>query len=131
MRSTRPGLSHGFSLLEMVVAMAILSLSLGALYQATSGATRNVRSAEHYAYGVELARSVLASNASVPPEGVNAHGETAGGFAWAVISSPVPVNSDKLPAGALHNIEVSVGWQDGRKQRAVVLSSVVPGRLEQ
>jgi general secretion pathway protein I len=127
MRSTRPGLSRGFSLLEMVVAMAILSLSLGALYQATSGATRNVRADEKYAYGVELARSVLASYASIPRQGVDAHGETSGGFTWSVMSSPLPVNSQKLPAGSLHNIEVSVVWQDGRKQGAVVLDSVVSG----
>ena len=48
----------GFSLLEMVVAIAILALALAALYQAAGGATRNVRSDEKYAYGVELARSL-------------------------------------------------------------------------
>ena len=131
MRSTRPCLPRGFSLLEMVVAMAILSLSLGVLYQATSGATRNVRTGEKYAYAVELARSVLASNQSVPLRGVESHGETTGGFAWRVISSPLPVTSQKPPAGSLQNIEVSVGWQDGRKQNTVVLYSVVSGMPEQ
>ena len=67
MRSTSPRSStglpsrgKGFSLLEMVVAISILGLTLGALYQAVSGATRNVRTDEKYAYGVELARSLLA-----------------------------------------------------------------------
>ena len=41
--------SAGFSLLEMVVAVAILALALGTLYQAASAATRNVRSDETYA----------------------------------------------------------------------------------
>ena len=51
---------RGFSLLEMLVAMSILGLALGALYQASTGATRNVRVDERYAYGVETARSLLA-----------------------------------------------------------------------
>ena len=33
--------SSGFSLLETLVALVILSLALGALYQAAAGATRN------------------------------------------------------------------------------------------
>lgn len=80
--------AQGFSLLEMVVAIAILALALGALYQAASGATRNVRADEKYAYGVELARSLLAANARVPADGVSDSGETEGGSAG--VSPPVP-----------------------------------------
>jgi len=115
----------------MVVAMAILSLCLGILYQATGGATRNVRTDEKYAYAVELARSLLASNASVPLQGVSSRGETHGGFSWRTVSSPVPVSGEKLIPGALQNIEVSVNWRDGNKNRSVVLYSVVPGVQEQ
>ena len=119
--------SAGFSLLEMVVAISILALSLGALYQAVSGATRNVRSDEKYAYGVELARSLLAANAVVPAGGVQSHGETSGGFAWRVSAAPAVTAGSRLPEGALHRIEVSVNWQDGRKRRQVLLHSVVEG----
>lgn len=117
----------GFSLLEMVVAIAILALALGALYQAASGATRNVRADEKYAYGVELARSLLAENARVPPDGVNSTGETAGGFGWRVTTRPVEMHSAALPAGSLYDIEVAVAWEDGGRQRQVLLNSVVEG----
>ncbi|HAN69406.1 MAG TPA: general secretion pathway protein GspI, partial [Halieaceae bacterium] len=40
----------GFSLIEMIVAIVILALSLGMLYQAAAGATRNVRIDERYSY---------------------------------------------------------------------------------
>ena len=69
--------SGGFSLLEMLVAVTILGLALGALYQAASGATRNVRTAERYAYAVELASSLLANNAIVPASGLDTSGARA------------------------------------------------------
>ncbi|MCB1679311.1 MAG: prepilin-type N-terminal cleavage/methylation domain-containing protein [Halioglobus sp.] len=117
----------GFSLLEMVVAIAILALALAALYQAAGGATRNVRSDEKYAYGVELARSLLADNARVPPGGVSARGETAGGFIWRVQTQPVDLARSTIAQGSLHRIEVGVSWVDGSRRRAVVLDSVVAG----
>ncbi len=117
----------GFSLLEMVVAISILALALASLYQAAGGATRNVRTDEKYAYGVELAQSVLASNAMVPLSGVSSQGETAGGFRWRVHTRPVNLQRTSLPPGSLHEIEVGVSWVDGRKKREIVLNSVVEG----
>ena len=129
-RGALPSASNGFSLLEMVVAIAILGLTLGALYQAVSGATRNVRTDEKYAYGVELARSLLAMNAVVPVSGKNTSGETEGGFSWQVVAIPAAVEGGSLRPGALQDIEVVVGWEDGRKKRLVRLHSVVAGRGE-
>ncbi|MEH6593520.1 MAG: prepilin-type N-terminal cleavage/methylation domain-containing protein [Halioglobus sp.] len=121
----RPATSRGFSLLEMMVAIAILALSLGTLYQAVSGATRNVRSDEKYAYGVELAKSLLSDNSRVSSGGVNKHGETAGGFAWQVASQPLSAEAPGFAQKALRDLKVSVDWQDGQKRRGVVLQSVV------
>lgn len=109
------------------MAISILALALASLYQAAGGATRNVRTDEKYAYAVELAQSVLANNGMVPVSGVSAHGETEGGFQWRVQSSPVDLRRTSLPAGSLQEIEVVVAWADGRKQRQVVLNSVVEG----
>ena len=121
--------AQGFSLLEMVVAIAILALALGALYQAASGATRNVRADEKYAYGVELARSLLAANARVPADGVSDSGETEGGFSWRVSTRPVDLQRTSMAAVSLHEIEVGVSWEDGGRLREVVLNSVVEGIL--
>ena len=118
---------RGFSLLEMVVAIAILAFSLGTLYQAVSGATKNVRSSEKYAYGVELAKSLLAANYEIPLNGIQQSGSTAGEFSWQVRSAEVSLGNSNLPDGALHEIEVLVNWQDGLKQREVILRSVVAG----
>jgi len=130
MRSTSrscPRRAAGFSLLEMVVAIAILGLALGALYQAASGATRNVRSDEKYAYGVELARSLLAANSPVPEEGVSQSGETEGGFRWRVDTRQINLERSAMAGVNLQQIEVGVSWLDGSRRREVVLNSVVEG----
>jgi general secretion pathway protein I len=127
--STLPGKHHGFSLLEMVVAVAILALSLGALYRAAGGATRIVQVDERRTYAVELARSLLAVHAMVPLAGVSATGETDGGFTWRVVAEPVDQAQDSiLPEGALQRITVAVDWPDGSRRREISLDSVVAGR---
>ena len=116
----------------MVVAVAILGMSLGALYQAAGGATRTVAVDEKMAYAVELARSLLANYAVVPLAGMNETGETGGGFAWEVVSAPAVLAVDSpLAEGLLQQISVVVSWRDGGRDRSVALQSVVAGKEEQ
>ena len=129
MNSTSQNYSTGFSLLEMVVAISILSLSLGALYQAASSATRSVGIDERYAYGVELARSLLAENSIVPDSGVQASGETENNFNWYVETNPFDFEGTFLAGVLLFEIEVGVSWIDGSKRRELVLNSVVEGAV--
>lgn len=112
--------------------MAILGMSLGALYQAAGGATRTVAMDEKTAYAVELARSLLANYAVVPLAGMNETGETEGGFTWDVVAAPVAIAVDSpLAEGLLQQIDVVVSWRDGGRDRTVALQSVVAGREEQ
>ena len=105
--------------------MAVLGLTLGALYQGVSGATRNLRTDERYAYAVELARSLLADNAVVPEAGVDRSGETSGGFRWRLRSAPLADAGPGSVASRLRQVAVTVAWQDGLRQRQVQLNSVV------
>ncbi|MEL7043765.1 MAG: type II secretion system protein, partial [Pseudomonadota bacterium] len=72
--------SRGFSLLELLVAISILGLSLGALLRSSTTATRNVATDERYVYAVELSKSLLAQYSQVPRDGFANSGETSGGF---------------------------------------------------
>ena len=121
---------RGFSLLEAMVAISILGIALGGLYSAASGATRNVRADERYAFAVELGRSLLADNVQVPRSGINNTGVTAGGFKWTVATRPAPLGRSGLDQGALQEIEVIVRWADGLRDRSIRLDSVVEGLPE-
>lgn len=120
--------SKGFSLLEMLVAIAVLGLCLGALYQAIAGATRNISLDVQYSYASILADSLLANYQVVPIEGLDLDGKTEGGYQWKVVANPVlgryPTN---MLEGSLQNIEIIVSWSDGEKEREFHLQSVVVG----
>ncbi|MEM9255511.1 MAG: prepilin-type N-terminal cleavage/methylation domain-containing protein [Pseudomonadota bacterium] len=126
-RSSLAGRQVGFSLLEMLVAMTVLALTLAALYQAAGGASRNVRTDERYAYGVELARSLLAEYGRIPAGGLQRSGETPGGFQWQVVTRKLGTDRSALAGIALHEIEVTVRWPDGARTGEVALVSVAEG----
>jgi general secretion pathway protein I len=119
--------ARGMSLLEMMVAIAVLGIALSSLYSAASGATRNVRADERYAYAVELGRSLLAEHTPAPSSGLDISGITEGGFKWSVTAQPAQTGRSGLEPGALQEIEVVVSWADGLKDRRIQLDSVVAG----
>ena len=123
--------STGFSLIEMLVALVILSLSLSVLYQAVMGATRNVRVASEYTDAVMLAESMLNEYRHLPEENFQAQGGF-GEFFWRISSWPVP-----LPEGTdedygarygapLQYLKANVSWPSGSGERAIDLLTIVP-----
>ena len=126
--------ASGFSLLETLVALVILSLALGTLYQAAAGATRNIRVAEQYTRAVALAESMLSAHSYVVDPNMNLEGEF-GEFSWQVLSWPVsdPVNAAvaedavlAVQGAPLQYLQVWVRWPGPSKQRELDLLTVVP-----
>lgn len=116
--------SHGFSLLEMLVALTLLGLILGGLYQASTGATRNVRVAERYSYAVLLAQSLLADHGARATRGYRAAGSS-GDYDWRISTAPVRNDDSFGEAAVLHRLSVSVRWDEGAG-RSVDLTTVAP-----
>ena len=126
-------LARGFSLIEMLVAMVVLSLSLGVLYQAATGATRNVRVAAEYTEAVMLAESMLADNSYITDEAYSNAGRF-GQYDWVVNSWPAPLDDGLSPKErgmapqALQHLQVVVSWPGRNTPRTLDLLTVVPLR---
>ena len=124
----------GFSLLEMLVALVILSLSLGSLYQSTTAAIRNVSVADQYTRATMLAESMLASASDLRTEEASVSG-TFDIYRWETTAWPAenPLalgNEAGLRGAALQYFRVTVSWPGGQSDRKVSLLTVVPVRQE-
>ena len=125
--------TRGFSLIEMLVALVVLSLSLSVLYQAAMGATRNVRVASEYTDAVMLAESMLAEHSHVTEENFAVTGRYAQ-YDWQVSSWPAQVDDGLDPEQravaprALQYLEVVVSWPGPSAPRNLNLLTVVPLR---
>jgi general secretion pathway protein I len=118
---------RGFSLLELLVAFAIMGLSLGILYRAAGSSARSVGDAAQYQSAVVLAESLMAVRESVPATGWNASG-LSGPYSWSVQSAlfPTPVSNANLSAPRLHEVVYAVTWQEGERSRRIDFVTLLP-----
>lgn len=121
--------TFGFTLLEVLVAMAIFALAGGALLEAFNSGLRNTRLAGEYVHAVAHARSKLAE--------INAgQGHTAGVesgrfgpvYGWRVTISEYrgnrPPSPQDLPLRPL-SVVVEVFWGGDGERRSVRLRSLI------
>ena len=118
---------QGFTLLELLVAFAIMALSLGMLYRASGSGARSVVDIERYQRAVILGESLLALRDAVPEQGWNQTGESAG-YNWRISSAPyaTAINGPNVPP--LHEISIVITWADADRQRQFTLNTLRPQR---
>lgn len=122
---------RGFSLLELLVAFAIMAISLGLLYRVAGGSARNTTDAVDNQQAAWLAESLLASRSSVRADGWNEDGQTAG-YQWQVRSTPLESRNNSgtgsLQAVPLHTIHVLITWAGGSRPGRLELVTLLPER---
>ena len=89
MRTSRPGPSRGFTLVEVLVALTILSLALAALFQAFGGGLRGVIASRDYLGAAAEARSIVQRvGVDIPVAPGVLTGEFEDGNRWEVAIDP-------------------------------------------
>lgn len=119
----------GFTLLEVIVALAIASLMLIGLFRAGSGGLFAADNAARVDEAIERAQSHLAAfaraGAIVPGE---LEGDDGGGYRWAALVKPVAVQpvtptANATAPQALYVIQVKISWSAAGRPRSVVLET--------
>jgi general secretion pathway protein I len=115
----------GFTLVEIVVAMAVLGISLVLVIELFSGGLRLGRASEEYTLAGQLARQKMEelSLSRELKEGVE-EGEFEGtSYRWQmevkrVELLPAAMETDYRPPMDLYQVQVRVLWKSGAKERA-------------
>ena len=88
MRWRSPRTQTGFSLIEVVVALAIVALMLGAIYQVSNGAVRSTVRTDNYLRALAMAQSRLAEASAMPVLTVGTVLGSTDGVAWSTSIKP-------------------------------------------
>ncbi len=117
----------GFSLLEVLVAFAIMAMSLGLIYRVAGGSARNVSDVAQSQQAAWLAESVLSSRNSLLVDGWNEDGATAG-FKWQVRSIPYNSGVNTVQAVPLHQVRLTIRWAGGERPGQLEVLTLLPQR---
>lgn len=113
--------SKGLGLLEMLVALFIMSLSIAMIYKAIGGSARGIGQVDASQGAVMLATSLLDAYSTVENQGLHAQGQD-GIYTWQASS-----NLQSEQAGArLHVLRLRIQW-DGRRE--LVLDTLRPEKV--
>jgi general secretion pathway protein I len=126
--SLRSAGQSGFSLLEVLVAFAILALTMGVLLQIFSRALSTTSVSGSFARAAELAEATLArAGVETPLEEGDSAGEAEGGLTWAMRVTQIDVSDlfpDQSPPVTTYRVTATAYWKDGAAERHFSLATL-------
>lgn len=115
-------------MLEVLVAFAILALTMGVLLQIFSRALSTTAVSGSFARAAELAEATLArAGVETPLEEGDFAGEAGGGFTWAMRINQIDVSDlfpNQTPPATTYRVTATAYWQDGAAERHVSLATL-------
>jgi general secretion pathway protein I len=123
--------TNGFTLLEVLVALAIAALALVAFFRAGGGGLMAVDTASRYEEAVQRAQSHLAAlgrDVALLPG--DSEGDDGGGYRWRLHIVPIASRQAPSPRGTgmtavnLFDVEVAISWPGHERQRSVRLRTM-------
>lgn len=122
---------RGFSLLEVLVALAILAISLGVLFQIFSRAAISTATAADYSRALVLAESCLARvGQEIALEETRLDGEVDEVFVWELSMMPLESETPETARWRLWQVRVTVLWREGVHARRLALATLRLGPLD-
>jgi len=116
---------RGFSLLEVLVAFSILSLSLGVLLQIFSSGLRGAVVVDDYSNAMIIAESQLAlAGVEEPLSEGSTNGEIDDRYRWQVTVAAYEEDETKVSAITPYRVDVTVQWGAGDRQRKISLTTL-------
>jgi general secretion pathway protein I len=122
----RRGGQAGFTLVEIIAALAILALALSVLLPTISDALWHTSEAGAQVEAASIARSLLAqAGGAVPLPNGEAAGRLDNGFRWRLHAEPYGASSDpQLSPVRAYRLTAEVFWDDAQRERSVALSTL-------
>jgi len=119
----------GFSLIEVLVALTILAISLGVIFEIFSGGLRRVNDDSQDFKAMLQAEALMNDIGHNLPLRVGAQqGTTDLGYQWQIDIEPYDPDMGEVdvesPLGELYDISITVRWQTGLRERQVTLNSL-------
>ena len=116
---------RGMTLIEVLVAFIVLSVTMAVIMQIFSGGMRNARLAESYSRAVFLAESKMAAVGLERPLALGEEsGQVGSDMQWRVSVSPAEddatTNAQLMPV-RLYQVRVAAAWGEDGRQRQVEL----------
>ena len=116
----------GFTLVELLVSLAILAVALGVLFTAISGALDRARESRNEMVATSLVQSLLArAGTERALQSGTTGGSYSNGFLWQVRVRPYGDDDDRKAWQALaYVVEASVSWRHGSETRTRRLTTL-------
>src|SRR5688572_32596600 len=115
----------GFSLIEVVVALAIVAVMLGVIYQVSNGAVRSTVRADNHLRALAMAQSRLAEASAMPVLKVGTVIGSADGVAWSRSVKPYAA-APPSPETRLYQVSVIATRNGSRVVLETLLIAGIP-----